>query len=97
VKSRCFNWIDYLSQHSNLWTHACHGKAQKDYSKKENRTWLRWLSRINPLTYQVDALRGLMIEAGHSGFGLGLDLLVQGLILAILVAIAAKLYPKIVT
>lgn len=38
-----------------------------------------------------------MIEAGHSGFGLGLDLLVQGLILAILVAIAAKLYPKIVT
>ena len=60
-------------------------------------TWLRWLSRVNPLTYQVDALRGLMIEGGHSGFGLGLDLLVQGLILTILVAIAAKLYPNIVT
>lgn len=24
--------------------------------------WLRWPSRVNPLTYQVDALRSLMIE-----------------------------------
>jgi hypothetical protein len=38
-----------------------------------------------------------MIEGGHSGFGLGLDLVVQGLILTILVAIAAKLYPTIIT
>jgi ABC-2 type transport system permease protein len=60
-------------------------------------TWLRWLSRVNPLTYQVDALRSLMIQGGHSGFGLGLDFLVQGLVLAILIAIAAKLYPNIVT
>lgn len=59
--------------------------------------WLHWLSRVNPLTYQVDALRGLMIQGGHSGFGLGFDFLVQGLILTILVAIAAKLYPNIVT
>ena len=60
-------------------------------------TWLRWLSRINPLSYQVDALRGLMTEGGHTTFGLGFDFLIQGTILAILVAIAAKLYPKIVT
>ena len=60
-------------------------------------TWLRWLSRFNPLTYQVDALRDLMIQGGHSGFGLGFDFLVQGLVLAILIAIAAKLYPNIVT
>jgi len=59
--------------------------------------WLRALSRVNPLTYQVDALRGLMIRGGHSGFGFGFDFLVQGLILADLVAIAAKLYPNIVT
>ena len=59
--------------------------------------WLRLLSRVNPLTYQVDALRNLMIPGGHSGFGLGFDLLVQGMVLAILVAIAAKLYPNIVT
>jgi len=60
-------------------------------------TWLRFLSRVNPLTYQVDALRELMIRGGHSGFGLVFDFLVQGMVLAILVAIAAKLYPNIVT
>jgi ABC-2 type transport system permease protein len=60
-------------------------------------TWLRSLSRVNPLTYQVDALRGLMIQGGHSGFGFGFDTLVQGLVLTILIAIAAKLYPNIVT
>jgi ABC-2 type transport system permease protein len=60
-------------------------------------TWLRSVSRFNPLTYQVDALRGLMIQGGHSGFGLGFDLLVQALALAILIAIAARLYPDIVT
>jgi ABC-2 type transport system permease protein len=60
-------------------------------------TWLRLLSRVNRLTYQVDALRGLMIQGGHSGFGLGFDFLVQGMVLTILVAIAAKLYPNIVT
>src|SRR4051794_26456046 len=26
-------------------------------------TWLRYLSRVNPLTYEVDALRGLLINA----------------------------------
>jgi ABC-2 type transport system permease protein len=59
--------------------------------------WLRWLSRVNPLSYQVDALRELMVQGGHSGFGLGFDLLVHALVLTILVAIAAKLYPNIVT
>ena len=59
--------------------------------------WLRALSRVNPLSYQVDALRGLMIQGGHSGFGLSFDLLIQALVLTILVAIAAKLYPNIVT
>lgn len=48
-------------------------------------------------TYQVDALRTLMILGGPRGFGLGLDYLIQGLVLTILIAIAAKLYPNIVT
>ena len=59
--------------------------------------WLQSLSRVNPLTYQVDALRGLMIQGGQSRFGLSFDFLIQGLILTVLVAIAAKLYPNIVT
>ena len=58
--------------------------------------WLRTISLVNPLTYQVDALRYLMVQGGHIEFGLGLDLGVQVLVLVILVAIAAKLYPIIV-
>jgi len=58
--------------------------------------WLRTISIVNPLTYQVDALRYLMVQGGHIEFGLGLDLGVQVLVLVILVAIAAKLYPIIV-
>ena len=58
--------------------------------------WLRALSRVNPLTYQVDALRYLMVHQGHIEFGLGFDLGVQLVILAVLVAIAAMLYPTII-
>jgi ABC-2 type transport system permease protein len=33
-------------------------------------TWLRTVSVINALTYQVDILRALMLKGGHSVFGL---------------------------
>jgi ABC-2 type transport system permease protein len=59
--------------------------------------WLRAASAVNPLTYQVDALRGLMIRGGTSAFGLGLDYGVQLVALIVLVALGAKLYPRIVT
>jgi ABC-2 type transport system permease protein len=58
--------------------------------------WLQVLARINPLSYQVDLLRGLMIQGGHSVLGFGADIAVQVLWLAILMAIATKLYPRIV-
>lgn len=58
--------------------------------------WLRLLSSVNPLTYQVDVLRYLMVQGGHLEFGLSLDFGVQLLIFAVLIAIAAKLYPNIV-
>lgn len=58
--------------------------------------WLRHLSTVNPLTYQVDALRYLMVQEGHIEFGLGFDFAVQLLGLILLTAIAAKLYPTIV-
>jgi len=58
--------------------------------------WLRSLSSVNPLTYQVDALRYLMVRGGRIEFGLGFDFCVQLLVLAFLIAIAAKLYPSIV-
>jgi ABC-2 type transport system permease protein len=59
--------------------------------------WLRAVSKLNPLTYQVDALRTLMIMGSSTSFGLGRDFLMQLLAFAILVAIATKLYPTIVT
>src|SRR6202795_441237 len=56
-------------------------------------SWLRVVSRVNPLTYQVDALRSLMVVGGGSSFGLGVDFLMQIAALVILVAVATKLYP----
>jgi ABC-2 type transport system permease protein len=58
--------------------------------------WLRAIAAANPLTYQVDALRALMIQGGSSAFGLGLDYGVQIAVLALLTLIATKLYPTIV-
>jgi len=58
--------------------------------------WLRFVATINPLSYQVDALRALMIQGGSSAFGLGVDYAVQLLALAVLTAIATRLYPTII-
>jgi ABC-2 type transport system permease protein len=58
--------------------------------------WLQAISEVNPLTYQVDALRALMIVGGSSVYGVGVDLVVLLLGMVVLVAIAAKLYPRVV-
>ncbi len=60
-------------------------------------SWLRVVSRFNPLSYQVDALRTLMIAGGASVFGLGADFLMLLGAFAIVTAIATRLYPTIVT
>jgi ABC-2 type transport system permease protein len=57
--------------------------------------WLQVVARLNPLTYLVDGLRYLMVEGAVSAFGLGVDLAVQVLVLALLVAVAARLYPTV--
>lgn len=59
--------------------------------------WLRAFSRVNPLTYQVDALRRLMVVGGNTSFGVRIDFLVLGGAFAALIAIAARLYPRIIT
>ncbi len=58
--------------------------------------WLRAIAHVNPLTYEVDALRALMLTAGTSAFGLGLDFLVLTLSTAVLVIVGAMLYPTVV-
>jgi ABC-2 type transport system permease protein len=58
--------------------------------------WLVVFARINPLTYLVDILRGLMIQGGHSMYGFEFDFIVLGLVYAVLVIIASKLYPTLI-
>jgi ABC-2 type transport system permease protein len=59
-------------------------------------SWLQIVARVNPLTYAVDAMRGLMITGGVSLYGVGFDLLVLFIITVALVLIGAKLYPRVV-
>ena len=58
--------------------------------------WLQVISRVNPLTYEVDALRGLMLASGQMTYGFGLDLLVLTIATTILIIIASILYPQVV-
>jgi ABC-2 type transport system permease protein len=58
-------------------------------------TWLKMLSHLNPLTYQVDALRSFMITSQTSAYGYMIDFAVGFFAFAILVMIATRVYPKI--
>ena len=57
--------------------------------------WLKVISHLNPLTYEVDALRALMLAGGMSLFGLGLDMGILLMITAFLVIIGGWMYPRI--
>ncbi|HKM65361.1 MAG TPA: ABC transporter permease [Acidisphaera sp.] len=56
--------------------------------------WLRTISLLNPLTYEVDALRALMLRGAASKFGIGLDCLVLVAFSTVFVAIATRTYPR---
>ncbi|HMK78873.1 MAG TPA: ABC transporter permease [Xanthobacteraceae bacterium] len=56
--------------------------------------WLRTVSHFNPLTYEVDALRALMLVGGKAEYGLALDFAVLLAIAAVLTAIAARMYRR---
>ncbi len=58
--------------------------------------WLRVISRINPLSYLVDALRTLMLQNGTSSFGLQTDFAVLVGTTVVLILIGARLYPRVV-
>ena len=60
--------------------------------------WLQVVSQINPLTYEVDALRSLMLSSAAGGAvspNLGLDFVIMLVATTILVLIGSKLYPTI--
>jgi len=57
--------------------------------------WLQAISRVNPLTYEVDALRSLMVVGGISVYGLLTDLVELVVTMVVFVVVAAKLYPRV--
>ena len=57
--------------------------------------WLQAISSVNPLTYEVDALRSLMLADVASTYGIGLDFGVLLLATTALVMICGRLYPRV--
>ena len=57
--------------------------------------WLRVIAHINPLTYLIDALRGLVITGGASVYGYGVDFGIMLTVFTVLLLIAIRLYPTL--
>jgi ABC-2 type transport system permease protein len=55
--------------------------------------WLKVVATINPLSYVVEILRGLLITGNLSNIFLDLGILLGMIVLAIM--IATKLYPRL--
>ena len=58
-------------------------------------SWLQVVSHLNPLTYQVDALRAMMVVGGTSTFPIAFDVGVLTFALVVLLLIAGCLYPRL--
>ncbi len=59
--------------------------------------WLKVIAHMNPLTYEVDALRGLMLTSGPHTYPYALDFGVLAFATTVLVVIGGKLYPNVVS
>lgn len=59
--------------------------------------WLQVAAHLNPLTYEVDALRSLMLVGTASGYGLLVDFAVLLMVTILLVMLGGLLYPRVVT
>ena len=58
-------------------------------------SWLKAVAWCNPLTYEVDAMRAMMLVEGVSEFGLTVDFLVMVGTTGILTLVGAWLYPRL--
>ena len=56
--------------------------------------WLKTISSLNPLTYEVDGLRSLMLRGGESTFGLAHDFAALIIATSVFVMIATRIYPR---
>jgi ABC-2 type transport system permease protein len=60
-------------------------------------SWLQVLAHLNPLTYEVDALRALMLVQGATSLGLAVDFAVLVVATGALVSLGSRLYPRVAT
>ena len=58
--------------------------------------WLQVIARVNPLSYMVDGLRGLMVAGGPHTNSFLLDFGAMFAITALLIALATRLYPRLI-
>ncbi len=58
--------------------------------------WLQVVSHANPLTYQVDAMRTLMLQGQVSAYGLSTDFCVLGSASIAMVVVAGRVYSSII-
>jgi len=56
--------------------------------------WLKTVSSLNPLTYEVDGLRAMMLQGGVSAFGIATDFSVLIACGAIVTMVATAMYPR---
>ncbi len=54
--------------------------------------WLRWVNRVNPLSYEIDALRGVLLGT-HAHLALDLGVLIGAA--AVAIAVASALLPRL--
>ena len=54
--------------------------------------WLQWINKVNPLSYEVDALRGLLIGTPAR---LGLDAVVLVVAAVVMISVASALLPRL--
>ena len=73
--------------------HVRHWCSVRGYRQGSGLSWLRAVTSGNPLTYEVDALRALMLVDGVSEFGLAVDFLVMVGTTGVLTLVGAWLYP----
>jgi ABC-2 type transport system permease protein len=57
--------------------------------------WLRVIALINPLTYLIDALRGLVTTDGENIYGYATDFAILFGVFFVLLFVAVKLYPTL--
>lgn len=56
--------------------------------------WIQFIALINPISYQIDALRELMIEHHPARFGVGVDLSILIVFFLFTTTIATKLFSR---